>query len=251
MKKIGLIGCGTIGRYIYEHLKNEAEFAFIYDAVEPKEEELKKLLISTPAELEEKCAAGVDLVVEAAVAKVVIALAPTVLKYSDFMAFSTTAFAEEGFPEQVHKLCEEYGHTFLIPHGAILGLDGIFDGRTVLESVKITTTKKPKNLGRTDKVRTVLYEGPTRGACKAYPRNVNVHAGIAMAGLGFEKTQSVIIADPDSPGNTHKIEIEAEGCRFTIDVLSKPVSGVTGAYTPVSACSSVRRALYQRGIVIG
>lgn len=246
MKKIGLIGCGTIGRYIYEHLKNEAEFAFIYDAVEPKEEELKKLLISTPAELEEKCAAGVDLVVEAAVAKVVIALAPTVLKYSDFMAFSTTAFAEEGFPEQVQKLCEEYGHTFLIPHGAILGLDGIFDGRTVLESVKITTIKKPKNLGRT-----VLYEGPTRGACKAYPRNVNVHAGIAMAGLGFEKTQSVIIADPDSPGNTHKIEIEAEGCRFTIDVLSKPVSGVTGAYTPVSACSSVRRALHQRGIVIG
>ena len=159
--------------------------------------------------------------IETAVASVVIAVAPIVLKYSDFIAFSTTAFAEEGFPEQVNGLCEKYGHSFYIPHGAILGLDGIFDGRKVLESVKITTIKKPKNLGRTDDVRTILYEGPTRGACKAYPRNVNVHAGIAMAGLGFEKTQSVIIADPNSPGNTHKIEIEAEGCRFTIDVLSK------------------------------
>lgn len=150
----------------------------------------------------------------------------------------------------MEDLCNTYGHTFYVPHGAILGLDGVFDGCSVLESVKITTIKKPKNLGRTDTKRTVLYEGPTRGACKAYPRNVNVHAGIAIAGLGFEKTQSVIIADPDSPGNTHKIEIEAEGCQFIIDVLSKPVSGVTGVYTPVSACSSVRRILFKKGIVI-
>lgn len=251
MKKVGLIGFGTIGKYIYENLKNEVEFTFIYDVVAPKEENAAKLYISTVDELETKCASGVDLVIETAVASVVIAVAPIVLKYSDFIAFSTTAFAEEGFPEQVNELCEKYGHSFYIPHGAILGLDGIFDGRKVLESVKITTTKKPKNLGRTDDVRTILYDGPTRGACKAYPRNVNVHAGIAMAGLGFEKTQSVIIADPDSPGNTHKIEIEAEGCRFTINVLSKPVSGVTGAYTPVSACSSVRRILFKKGIVIG
>ena len=132
----------------------------------------------------------------------------------------------------------------------MLGLDGIFDGRSVLESVKVTTTKRPKNLGRDDKERTVLYEGPTRGACKAYPRNVNVHAGLAMAGLGLDKTQSIIVSDPDSPGNSHKIEIEAEGCRFTIDVLSKPVSGVTGAYTPVSAAASVRRVLFKKGIVI-
>lgn len=250
MKKVGLIGFGTIGKYIYEHLKGEAEFAFIYDVVAPADEAAKKIYISKPEELEARCAEGVDLVVECALAKVTIAMAPIVLKHTDFLAFSTTAFAEEGFKEEVEELCAKYGHTFYIPHGAILGLDGVFDGQSVLESVKITTIKRPKNLGRDDKVRTVLYEGPTRGACKAYPRNVNVHAGIAMAGLGLDNTQSVIIADPDSPGNTHKIEIEAKGCRFTIDVLSKPVSGVTGAYTPVSACSSVRRILFKKGIVI-
>ena len=250
MKKLGLIGFGTIGRHIYEDRKNDVELAFVYDVVAPKDPEAAKVWISTPEQLEAKCKEGVDLVVEGAIAKVVIALAPTVLKYTDMLAFSTTAFAEEGFKEQVEALCAEYHHTFYIPHGAILGLDGIFDGRKVLKSVTITTTKKPKNLGRDDKTRTVLYEGPTRGACKAYPRNVNVHAGIAMAGLGFEKTQSRIIADPDSPGNTHKIEIDAEGCHFTIDVLSTPVSGVTGAYTPVSAASSVRRILFKTGIVI-
>lgn len=249
MKKVGLIGFGTIGKYIYTHLKDEVEFSFIYDVAALADPEAAKVFISTPEELEAKCD-DVDLVVEAAISKVVLALSPIVLKHTDFIAFSTTAFAEEGFKEKVEDLCNTYGHTFYVPHGAILGLDGVFDGRSVLESVKITTAKKPKNLGRTDTKRTVLYEGPTRGACKAYLRNVNVHAGIAIAGLGFEKTQSVIIADPDSPGNTHKIEIEAEDCRFIIDVLSKPVSGVTGAYTSVSACSSVRRILFKKGIVI-
>lgn len=250
MKKVGLIGFGTIGRYIYEHLKDEAEFVFVYSRHLPEDDRVKGIHIATPEGLEEKCRAGVDLVVECAVAQSVIELAPIVLKYTDFMAFSTTAFAEEGFREQVEAVCSQYDHTFYVPHGAVLGLDGIFDGRTVLESVKVTTTKRPKNLGRDDKERTVLYEGPTRGACKAYPRNVNVHAGLAMAGLGLDATQSVIVSDPDSPGNAHKIEIEAEGCRFTIDVLSKPVSGVTGAYTPVSAVSSVRRVLFKKGIVI-
>lgn len=250
MKKIGLIGFGTIGQHIYEDIKNDAEIAFIFDVKEPDLNEVKKLWIFSTEEMEKKCKQGVDLVVEAAISKSVIALAPIILKYTDMMAFSTTAFAEEGFKEMVDALCDEYHHTFYIPHGAILGLDGVFDGRKVLQKVTITTTKKPKNLGREDKERTVLYEGPTRGACKAYPRNVNVHAGLALAGLGFERTVSKIVSDPDVAGNTHKIEIEADGYRFAIDVLSTPGSGVTGAYTPVSAASSVRRILFKKGIVI-
>ena len=37
------------------------------------------------------------------------------------------------------------------PHGAILGLDGIFDGRDVLKEVSVETIKNPKSLGRDDK----------------------------------------------------------------------------------------------------
>lgn len=250
-KKVGLMGFGTIGKYLYKELsKAGVAISFIYAGHEPSEAGAKKLYISTPKELEAKCQEGVDLVIEAAVSKVVVELAPLVLKYTDFLAFSTTALAEEGFAETVDKVCAEYGHAFHVPHGAVLGLDGIFDGRKVLQKVTITTTKPPSSLGREDKERTVLYEGPTRGACKAYPRNVNVHASIAMAGLGFDQTLSKIVSDPQAPGNTHRIEIEAEGCNFAIDVLSKPVSGVTGAYTPVSAYASAARILFRDGIVI-
>lgn len=250
MKKVGLIGFGTIGSAIYKDIVDKGvEVKFIYTRNAPEDETLKALHISTPAELEEKCK-DVDLVIEAAIAQNVLDLAPIVLKHADFMGFSLTAFAEPGFKETVEALSKEYGHAFHVPHGAILGLDGIFDGRSVLEKITIITTKKPKNLGRDDKERTVLYEGPTRGACVAYPRNVNVHAAVAMAGLGMDKTYSQIISDPNAAGNTHKIIIEADGCNFSIDVLSKPVSGVTGAYTPVSACGSVEKVLFNQGIVI-
>ena len=115
MKKVGLIGFGTIGSYIYEHLKGEVEFVFVYSRHLPADEAVKGSHISTPEELEEKCKAGLDLVVECAVAQNVIDLAPIVLKYADFMAFSTTALAEEGFQEKVEALCSQYDHTFYVP----------------------------------------------------------------------------------------------------------------------------------------
>jgi len=249
-KRIGFIGFGTIGQYILEHLKNDPiEVAFIYDRQPVTNPALAPLAISTPEALAERCK-GVDLVIEAATSAVVIELAPVVLPHTDMVVFSSTAFADADFQQTAEKLCQSTGHRIFVPHGAVLGFDGLADGKDVLEAVTITTTKRPKNLGRDDTTRTVLYEGPTRGACKAYPRNVNVHAGIALAGLGFEKTQSRIVSDPDAAGNTHRIEIRAQGCRFAIDVLSEPVSGVTGAYTPVSACASVRRILFPAGIVV-
>ena len=197
-----------------------------------------------------RCANGVDLVVEVATSQAVVEFAPEILRYSDLAVFSSTAFADPAFEQLVSVTCREYSRKVYVPHGAILGVDGLFDGRDVLEDVVITTTKRPENLGRTDSSKTVLYDGPTRDACKAFPRNVNVHACIALGGLGFDRTRSRIVSDPDSPGNSHLIEIKAKGCWFKIEVLSDPISGVTGAYTPVSACASIRRLLSTEGIVI-
>lgn len=249
-KRVGLIGFGKIGRYIYKDLAKDVDFVFVYDLVRPNDENASKVWISTPEELAIKCKENIDLVVEAAVSKIVISMAPIILKYTDFLALSTTAFAETGFEECVQKLCNQYGHVFYVPHGAILGLDGIHDCKSLLKSVTITTTKRPENLGVSTLERKVLYEGPTREACKAFPRNVNVHAGTAVAGLGLDKTKSIIVADPKSFGNHHRIEIDAEGCKVSIDVLGKAGSGVTSSQVPVSAAASVRKVLFKQGIVV-
>lgn len=250
-KKVGIIGYGTIGKYIFEKLsRDEVEFIFVFDKQAIADTRVADIFIDSAEAIAEKCALGLDLVIETATSQAVVDLAPVILKFTDMVVFSATAFADQEFFNQIKQVCQTYKHKLYVPHGAILGLDGIFDGRDVLQEVSITTTKRPENLGRTDTSRTILYEGSTRNVCKMYPRNVNVHAGIALAGMGFDKTQSKIISDPDSPGNTHSIEIKAAGCKFKIEVLSEPISGVTGAYTPVSAYASIRRILFSEGFVV-
>jgi aspartate dehydrogenase len=187
---------------------------------------------------------NVDLIVEAATPEVLRAVALAVLDRTDLLSFSLTALADDDLREAIRERCRSAGSRFYVPHGGILGLDGIADGRSELESVTITTTKSPKSLGRSDlSERGVLYDGPTRGACAAFPRNVNVHAALALCGLGFDRTRSVILADPTTGQNGHVIEVKGRGLAWRIEIESPAGSGVTGAYTPISGVGTVRRVL--------
>ena len=51
------------------------------------------------------------------------------------------------------------------------------------------------------------------------------------------------MADTDVKGNTHKIEVTADGVQFDIEVCSIPKGLVTGAYTPLSAFSTLKRVI--------
>lgn len=241
MKKIGFIGYGTIGKQIVKQAQKDGnyniEFILIGGENEKDEENLPYVKELTP-DLFNK----VDLVVEAAHSDVIAKYGEQILQCTNLLAFSTTAFSNEELCQTLIHNCETYGTKIYIPHGAILGLDGLFDGRSIIHSVTITTTKSPKSLGRHDSERTVVYEGSTREICKLYPRNVNVHAAIAMAGIGFDKTKSILVSDPAVSTNTHIISVKGQGIEFELKVTSISLGGVTGAYTPISAFGSLNRA---------
>jgi aspartate dehydrogenase len=118
------------------------------------------------------------------------------------------------------------------------------------EEVRITMRKPPRTLDfsaaphlRQDPfaAATVLYDGPTRGICPLFPRNVNSHAAVALGGLGFDRTRSVLVADPALEVSV--IEIEARGQGVEIQVRrANPMKGVSGILTLVSALASICRA---------
>lgn len=247
MKKIAFLGGGKIGRAMIDHvlqIKN-GEIAFVYDpfVTEPEINGIKVV-----KQLEETMFQGLDLVVECATAEVVTEHLESILACCSLMPFSMTAFRDDALRERAEKACAKAGTNVFLPHGAILGLDGIFDGREELTEVSVETIKNPKSLGRDDTERTVLYEGPTRKATELFPRNVNVHAAVALAGIGFDRTKSKITSDPDTDTNTHVISLAGQGIDFTIRVSSFSEGGVSGKYVPLSACGSLDRVLGGAGL---
>jgi aspartate dehydrogenase len=244
-KRIGLIGYGMIGSAIANAAREEsfAEVAFVHGL---ERDEAAEALPGVPfiASLSDIAEQNVDLVVEAATADVVKEVALDVLARRDMLIFTMTALHDDEFREAAREQCLASGTRLYIPHGGILALDGIYDGRSVIEKIKITTTKAPKNLGLADlTTEGVIYDGPTRDACRLFPRNVNVHACIALCGIGFDRTHSIIIADPETTKMAHLIEVWGDGLEWKIDIGATAGSGVTSVYTPVSGINTVRRVL--------
>ena len=69
---------------------------------------------------------------------------------------------------------------------------------------------------------TVVFEGTARDACRAFPANVNVVAALSLAGIGPEKTRIKIFASPERPLNRHRISVEGEFGRLTIEIENVP-----------------------------
>ncbi len=250
--KVGVIGSGKIGSKIIEHIlhSTDLELAFVLkqtaDAASLPDLPAGVLTADPEAAL----ATPVDLVIEVAVPAVLAALAPRFLENADFCGFSCTALADPAIEQAVRRACAASGHVFYVPHGAILALDGIGDGKALLESVTVTTTKSGPSLGIEEDASGILFEGPTREVCAKFPRNVNVHAAIALAGIGFDKTVSRVVAVPGLKAMQHHVEVTGAGLEWDIRVSSRSLGGVTGAYTPQSAIGSIDRLLGGKGIVV-
>jgi aspartate dehydrogenase len=240
MKRIGLIGFGTIGTRILQR-SLERNFATVDFVLSRRPRDLPAGVLAL-TDLDAALARPVDLLVEVATPELVAAAGERLLAHAPLMLFSLTSLADDPLRRRLEGLATASGHPLFIPHGAVLGLDGLRAGRGLIASVRITTTKHPGNLSG-DAAQGLLYEGPTRGACAQFPRNVNVHAAVALAGIGFDRTESRVVADPERRGMRHHIEVEGTGLKWEIITESPAAGSVTSAFTPESAAVSVERAL--------
>lgn len=250
--KVGIIGSGSIGRSIIENLRQrpDAEVVFVLgrDLAKLVGMGLPETVITDSTD--EALSRDVDLVIEAALPELVAELSPRFLEKADFCAFSCTALANPSVEAAIRATTETSGRRFFVPHGAVLGLDGLSDGGNLIEQVTVITTKSGKSLGLDPECSGIVFEGSARQACQKFPRNVNVHAAVAMAGIGLDRTVSRIVAVPHQQTNEHRIEVTGQGLSWVIEASSRSLGGVTGAYTPRSAIGSIDRILGGTGIRI-
>ena len=144
MKKVGFLGCGKIGKKMLEHVLNEGvhSVAFVQDPSYSTGDKRFPVIREADAGL----LSETDLVVEAATADVLKENIDEILKYCDLMLFSVTAFSDEAFYQHAKELMMQYGRKVYLPHGAILGIDGIIAARELVQEISIETVKSPGSL---------------------------------------------------------------------------------------------------------
>jgi aspartate dehydrogenase len=197
--------------------------------------------------------AAADIVIEAAPAAVFEAIAaPAIAAGRILIVCSAGALLPR---MHLVETARQRGARIVVPTGALLGLDAVraaAEGR--MERVTMETRKPPAGLAGAPYlaahgldmadviVPVCVFRGNAREAAAGFPANVNVAAALALAGIGPERTEVEIWADPTVTRNTHTIRVEAEAARFAMTIEGVPSleNPRTGRLTPLSVLACLR-----------
>ena len=198
-------------------------------------------------------AAAAEVVVECAPAAVFLEVARPALEAGRIlMPLSVGALLRH--PELV-ALARAAGGRIVVPTGALLGLDAVrAAAEGSIRSARIVTRKPPKGLEGAPYLTArgialdclngplKVFDGSAREGAAGFPANVNVAAALSLAGIGPDETRLEIWADPGVTRNIHRIEIDADSARFTMEIENIPSeeNPRTGRITALSTIAALR-----------
>lgn len=248
--KIGFIGYGTIARAVIEKFRDEARAESlvgvlvrpgsacrITDPKVPIFERLADLLDHHPNIAAETAGQGAvaehgEAVLEAG---------------SDLLITSVGALADEDLLMRLRAAASRAGRRILLPSGAIGGIDAISAmkvaglSRVIYRSRKPPSAWKGSNAENRVSLETLssaetVFHGNAREAARRFPKNANVAATVALAGLGMDHTEVELVADPATTNNIHEVEADGASGRVTFRLEGRafpdnPRSSMLTAYS--------------------
>ena len=260
MLELGIIGFDAIGRVVAGELTGSNSYRVASILVRPGTQpdvpdgaeavtSVENLLASSPA-----------LVAECAGQPAVEEFGEQVLAAgADLMLISTGALADKATHGRLEAAARAGGSRMLLPVGATAGMDGLTALRASgLRRVTYRSTKPPGAWKGTKAEQlvdldaliepTVFYEGSAREAARGFPKNANVAATVALAGIGLDRTEVELVADPTATGNAGRIEAEGTLGALIVETRGTPTdtnpktSAVT-AYSMVASLESRQSTL--------
>ncbi|MEL6297493.1 MAG: aspartate dehydrogenase [Pseudomonadota bacterium] len=255
---VALMGYGGIARYVANALHDDPAIAVRQVVCKPgRIDDARRQLGSALDYIDAvgDLAADIDIVVECAGQAALTERGPAILERGiNLMAVSTGALADPAFQDRLVAVAERTGTEIMIASGAIGALDaiGAASAGTVHEVRYIG--RKPPAGWRGSAAEDVVdldaltapaehFSGSAREAARRYPKNANVAASIALAGLGFDATQVTLIADPGCQTNCHIVEVRGDFGSFSFEVsgVALPDNPRSSALTAMSVLSHLRR----------
>ncbi len=252
-----LIGCGAIGLEVTKRLADDPEVRIEQILVRPGKEETANEEISDSVRVIsaiDDLNPLPDFVLECASHEAVAEFGPYFLEQGiDFGVISIGALSNPDLLKQLEAASRKGDAQLFIVPGAIGGMDALAAaGAENLKEVTYTSRKPPLSWSGTPaddefdlagiKKATVIYRGSARQAAKLYPKNANVAATIALAGLGFEDTQVTLVADPEAQGNTHHLKARGSFGELDVTIVGTPLPGnpKSSALTAFSAVRALK-----------
>ena len=148
------------------------------------------------------------------------------------------------------------GAKIIVPTGALIGLDTVRAmAEGTIHEVTLTTRKPPGGLaGAPHLVENgidisdlseplCVLRGSARDAARGFPANVNVAAALALAGIGPERTQVEVWADPTIDRNIQSVTIRSDSGEATMTMRNIPSdeNPRTGRIVANSVIATLRR----------
>ncbi len=239
---VALIGWGAIARRVAAVLaERKAPVRIVAVATRDAAADLAGLPdacrhISSPEELTDGAGQRPGLVLEAAGRESVAPFGRAALAAGmDFAVSSTSAFVEGDLLDELLALAAGTGAQILVPPGALGGIDALAAAsRLGLDHVRHEIIKPPAAWQGTPAVAVcdlnnltsahTFFTGTARQAAAAYPQNANVAVISAMAGLGLDRTEVALVADPAAAGNAHRLTASGAFGSMELMLTNKPLA---------------------------
>ncbi|MCB5363128.1 aspartate dehydrogenase [Pusillimonas sp. CC-YST705] len=265
MQRIAMIGFGAIGRAVIEAIREEPRLKLVQLIATPGkvsevQAQLATLGLSEPPLVSESLildgSCPVDCVVECAGhAAIQEHVLPALQEGLPCVLVSIGALSEPGLAEALEMAAGQGNTQLHLLSGAIGGIDALAAARIAgLEEVVYTGRKPPMGWLGSPAEETldlaaltqaeVFFEGTARDAAQQFPKNANVAATLALAGIGLDRTRVRLIADPEVTENIHHYQARGAFGRMEVTMVGKPLA--SNPKTSALTVYSVVRALCNR-----
>lgn len=256
MQTIVIIGCGAVGEAVAAYLAEYEDVVIGAAIINPGSEPRARDLFGQDVEIAysvDDLATQVDLAADCAGHPALRQHGEAILSRGiNLVTVSSGALADAGLYDRLAAAAQQGGSQLRVVSGAIGALDAL-SAAGIGSLAKVTYRgRKPPQGWRGSPAETKLdldglseatvhFSGSARNAALEYPKNANVAASVALAGIGFDDTLVELIADPDVERNIHEIAAEGDFGRyeFRIEGRSLPGNPRSSALTAMSVVREI------------
>jgi len=262
LKRVAIVGFGAISQSVLELTKDDEGLRMSQLIVSPgKEDAVREQLAGLGLRHVPQVRSALaldtdrpDVLVECAGHGALTAhVLPALRQGVPCLVVSIGALSAPGMAEELEQAARQGGTQVHLLSGAIGGIDALAAARMAgLDSVTYVGRKPPLGwLGspaeekldlRNLKEKALFFEGSAREAARLFPKNANVAATLALAGVGLDQTRVELYADPAVNQNIHYYEAQGAFGNMAVTMQGKPLASnpKTSALTVYSVVRALR-----------